>query len=284
MQRTHIIAEIGINHNGDLNIAKKLIDIASISGCDCVKFQKRNPDVCVPKHQKNVIRETPWGTMTYLEYKHRIEFKKEQYDQIKKVAVEHFATNPSVKIKELALELGINERTIVGWRTDPNFMDAIYDRYMVLFGGELPAVLNAMIREAKSGNVQAGRLVLEHSGKLVKNINVTVDSPFEKYLKTVDIDDVEDAEIVEMMEEIPIIESLPERDIEPPVKRNKREKNQIDDAIKKEQYNQKRKEWYKWKKRAIAVGVEPLSARRPTKGQRKTWEDEIIKRESENEG
>ena len=210
--------------------------------------------------------------------------KLQKYDQIKKVAVEHFATNPSVKIKELALELWINERTIVGWRTDPNFMDAIYDRYMVLFGGELPAVLNAMIREAKSGNVQAGRLVLEHSGKLVKNINVTVDSPFEKYLKTVDIDDVEDAEIVEMMEEIPIIESLPERDIEPPVKRNKREKNQIDDAIKKEQYNQKRKEWYKWKKRAIAVGVEPLSARRPTKGQRKTWEDEIIKRESENEG
>ena len=208
--------------------------------------------------------------------------KLQKYEQIKKVAVEHFATTPNVKVKDLALELGINERTIVGWRTDPNFMDAIYDRYMVLFGGELPAVLNAMIREAKSGNVQAGRLVLEHSGKLVKNINVTVDSPFEKYLKTVDID-AEDAEIIEAMEEIPIIESLPERDTEPPVKRNNREKKQIDDAIKKEQYSQKRKEWYRWNKRAEAVGVEPLSARRPTKGQRKTWEDEIIKRESENE-
>ena len=208
--------------------------------------------------------------------------KLQKYDQIKKVAVEHFATNPNVKVKELALELGITERTIVGWRTDPNFMDAIYDRYMVLFGGELPAVLNAMIREAKSGNVQAGRLVLEHSGKLVKNINVTVDSPFEKYLKTVDID-AEDAEIIEAMEEIPIIETLPDRDIEPPIKRNKREKKQIDDAIKKEQYNQKRKEWYRWQKRAKAVGVEPLKAKRPTKGQRKTWEDEIIKRESENE-
>ena len=207
--------------------------------------------------------------------------KLQKYDQIKKVAVEHFATNPNVKVKELALELGITERTIVGWRTDPNFMDAIYDRYMVLFGGELPAVLNAMIREAKSGNVQAGRLVLEHSGKLVKNINVTVDSPFEKYLKTVDID-AEDAEIIEAMEEIPIIESLPDRDTEPPVKRNNREKKQIDDAIKKEQYSQKRKEWYKWKKRAKAVGVEPLSARRPTKGQRKVWEDEIIKRESDD--
>ena len=208
--------------------------------------------------------------------------KLQKYDQIKKVAVEHFATNPNITVKDLALELGITERTIVKWRTDPNFMDAIYDRYMVLFGGELPAILNAMIREAKSGNVQAGRLVLEHSGKLVKNINVTVDSPFEKYLKAVDID-AEDAEIIEVMEEIPIIETLPDRDIEPPIKRNKREKKQIDDAIKKEQYNQKRKEWYRWQKRAKAAGVEPLSARRPTKGQRKAWEDEIIKRESEND-
>ena len=208
--------------------------------------------------------------------------KLQKYDQIKKVAVEHFATNPGITVKELALELGINERTIVVWRTDPNFMDAVYERYMVLFGGELPSVLNAMIREAKSGNVQAGRLVLEHSGKLVKNINVTVDSPFEKYLKSVDIDNVEDAEIIEAMEDIPIIESLPERDDENPDVRNKRENKQIDEALKKEQYSQKRKEWYKWNKRAKAVGVEPLSARRPTKGQRKTWEDKIIKREKEN--
>ena len=207
--------------------------------------------------------------------------KLQKYDQIRKVAVEHFATNPNLTVKDLALELGITERTIVKWRTDPNFMDAIYDRYMVLFGGELPAVLSAMIREAKSGNVQAGRLVLEHSGKLVKNINVTVDSPFEKYLKAVDID-AEDAEIIEVMEDIPIIETLPDRDIEPPIKRNKREKKQIDEAIKKEQYSQKRKEWYKWNKRAKAAGVEPLSARRPTKGQRKAWEDEIIKRESDD--
>ena len=207
--------------------------------------------------------------------------KLQKYEQIKKVAVEHFATNPNLTVKELALELGITERTIVKWRTDPNFMDAIYDRYMVLFGGELPAVLSAMIREAKSGNVQAGRLVLEHSGKLVKNINVTIDSPFEKWLKKIDVDDIEDAEIIEVMEEIPIIETLPDRDTETTIKRSQRENKQIDDAVKKEQYSQKRKEWYKWNKRAKEVGVEPLSARRPTKGQRKAWEDEIIKREND---
>ena len=79
---TYIIAEIGINHNGSLDIAKKLIDIAAVSGCDAVKFQKRNPDVCVPEHQKHVMRDTPWGRMTYLQYKYRVEFGKEEYDEI----------------------------------------------------------------------------------------------------------------------------------------------------------------------------------------------------------
>ena len=82
MNNTYVIAEIGINHNGDLDVAKKLIDVAAVSGCDAVKFQKRNPDVCVPDHQKNVMRETPWGTMSYLEYKYRMEFEKNEYDQI----------------------------------------------------------------------------------------------------------------------------------------------------------------------------------------------------------
>lgn len=80
--RTYIIAEIGINHNGSLDIAKKLIDIAAVAGCDAVKFQKRNPDVCVPEHQKHIMRQTPWGEMTYLQYKYRVEFEKEEYDEI----------------------------------------------------------------------------------------------------------------------------------------------------------------------------------------------------------
>lgn len=75
-----IIAEIGINHNGDLNIAKSLIDIAKLSGCDYVKFQKRNPDVCVPENQKMKIRSTPWGEITYIDYKRKIEFSKKEYD------------------------------------------------------------------------------------------------------------------------------------------------------------------------------------------------------------
>lgn len=79
---TYLIAEIGINHNGDLEIAKQLIDAAVTAGCDAVKFQKRNPDVCVPEDQKAVKRDTPWGKMTYLDYRYRIEFGKREYDEI----------------------------------------------------------------------------------------------------------------------------------------------------------------------------------------------------------
>ena len=82
MEKVYIIAEIGINHNGDIKTAKKLIDVASLAGCDAVKFQKRNPDVCVPDAQKNKMRDTPWGEMTYLEYKHKIEFGQDEYDYL----------------------------------------------------------------------------------------------------------------------------------------------------------------------------------------------------------
>jgi hypothetical protein len=201
---------------------------------------------------------------------------------------EMYALQPDITAQQVADVLGVSVKTVEGWRQDPNFIDAIYERYMLEFGGEIPAVLNAMIREAKSGNVQAGRLVLEHSGKLVKNINVTVDSPFEKFMKKVDNAEVVDAEIIEegmdvISEEMEAI-SLPERKKESPIARVREEKKKIQISIKEEvkrqEYNRKQKIWYEWKKRAKAVGVEPLKAKRPTKGQRKAWEDEIVRREN----
>jgi N-acetylneuraminate synthase len=83
---TYIIGEIGINHNGDLENCKKLIDAAAAAGCNAVKFQKRTPELCVPEAQKSVVRETPWGLMTYLEYRHRIELKDDQYAEIDRYA------------------------------------------------------------------------------------------------------------------------------------------------------------------------------------------------------
>jgi N-acetylneuraminate synthase len=78
----YVIAEIGINHNGDLAIAKRLIDVAHEAGCQAVKFQKRTPEISTPDSQKDIPRETPWGTMTYLDYKRRIEFGDDEYADI----------------------------------------------------------------------------------------------------------------------------------------------------------------------------------------------------------
>ena len=80
--RCNIIAEGGINHNGSIDLAKQLIDVAVVAGCDYIKWQKRNPDVCVPESQKDKLRSTPWGDMTYLDYKKKIEFSKSQYEEI----------------------------------------------------------------------------------------------------------------------------------------------------------------------------------------------------------
>ncbi len=78
----YIIAEIGINHNGSVDTAKELIFGAVGAGADCVKFQKRTPELCVPKDQWCLERDTPWGRMTYIDYRRRVEFDAEQYAEI----------------------------------------------------------------------------------------------------------------------------------------------------------------------------------------------------------
>lgn len=103
----YIIAEIGINHNGEVDIAKKLIDAAVKAGCDAVKFQKRTPEICVPRDQWNKERDTPWGKMSYINYKKRIEFEYEEFSAIdaycKEMGIDWFAScwdEPSVDFLE----------------------------------------------------------------------------------------------------------------------------------------------------------------------------------------
>jgi len=105
--RVYVIAEIGINHNGEVELAKELMECAARAGCDAVKFQKRTPRISVPESQRLVPRETPWGTMTYLEYKERIEFEEPEYLEIdahaKRLGLEWFASPwdvPSVEFLE----------------------------------------------------------------------------------------------------------------------------------------------------------------------------------------
>jgi N-acetylneuraminate synthase len=106
-QLTYIVAEIGINHNGDLDIAKSLIGIARKCGVDAVKFQKRTPELCVPPEQRDRMRETPWGYITYLDYRYRVEFSEEQYREIdrtcREVGIPWFVSvwdEPSVDMME----------------------------------------------------------------------------------------------------------------------------------------------------------------------------------------
>ncbi|MEU8176721.1 N-acetylneuraminate synthase family protein [Microbispora hainanensis] len=87
-QPVYVIGEIGINHNGDVDIARKLIDVAADAGCQAVKFQKRTPEICVPLEQRDQIRQTPWGEMTYMEYKIRTEFGADEYRYIAKYCEE----------------------------------------------------------------------------------------------------------------------------------------------------------------------------------------------------
>jgi len=113
MNPVKIIAEIGINHTGDMDLCKRMILLSKVAGCDYVKIQKRDPDVCVPENQKNKIKDTPWGRMTYLDYKKHIEFNEQQIEELvvysNEIGIEFFASVwdiPSVDIMAKYTRIG----------------------------------------------------------------------------------------------------------------------------------------------------------------------------------
>ena len=196
-------------------------------------------------------------------------------------AVEVYATTPDIQHKDAAVILGVAESTLFRLRRDPNFWAKVYDYYMVTFEGDVVDVLRAMLREAKAGNVQAGRLVLEHSGKLQKNINITIDSPFEKWMAKAEGGvEIEDAEIIEDIKALPDdFIDLPERNKEKGTWKERKDHQKLRKELNKEERrfkrNQDRKEMRKWLKRAKLAGIDPMPARRPTPGQRKEWQNKI---------
>ena len=107
----YVIAEIGLNHNGDVELAKRLIDVAADAGADAVKFQKRTPEIATPEHMRDVPRETPWGTMSYLDYRRRVEFGYDEYVEIGDYALlrglEWFASPWDVPSVAFLEELGV---------------------------------------------------------------------------------------------------------------------------------------------------------------------------------
>ena len=183
-------------------------------------------------------------------------------------AVDIYATTPNVQHNFVADELGISYKTLLKLRKDADFWKKVWDTYLVTYEADVLDVCRAMVREALAGNTSAGRLVLEHSGKLQKNINITISSPFEKYLAS------QERKQLEPSKEITEALLLPVE--------IQQEFQQIDRELeKKKAVLEKRRELYSWSRRAEAVGIAPMPPKRPTKGQRLEWEMSIIKAEDE---
>ena len=215
----------------------------------------------------------------------------------KKIVSNLIALNPNISSSKIAKELNIHIETVKKYRSDPNVIDMIYDRFMEVAGIHLPEILLAQIEEAKRGNTRAAELILKHFGKLQDTLILKVESPFMQHLK---VADVEDAEIVEDIA-IDIGESfevkdqdklppLPERDPlnDTPNTVVRRQHKALRDAELKSRRtyaeNKKKKSANARKRlryRANKVGLKPLPPGKPTPQVRKEWLDELHKRETE---
>ena len=194
-------------------------------------------------------------------------------------AVDIYATTPNVQHKDVADELGVSYKTLLKLRKDADFWKKVWDTYLVTYEADVLDVCRSMVREALAGNVQAGRLVLEHSGKLQKNINITISSPFEKYLESQERKQLEPSkEVFNLSNDT--IGSTQNAEVVPV--EIQQEFQHIDsELLKKKAVLEKRRELYSWSRRAEAVGIAPMPPRRPTKGQRLDWEMSIIRAEDE---
>ena len=197
----------------------------------------------------------------------------------KALAIDVLVTNPEAKIQDVANKAGVTKATIHNWLKDPEFVEVFYQKYMITFGAKLPNILNSMIREAEAGNVQAGRLVLEHSGKLIKRVEVANHkSPFEKFL-TSQVADMQEVEVLDADFDELEIEVLPQRPIidKPPKKKTKQQS--LRELNAKERMNKKRREARRWRERAEAIGIERPKQGRQSPAQRKAWQEKVINRE-----
>ena len=192
-------------------------------------------------------------------------------------AVDIYATTPNVQHKDVADELGISYKTLLKLRKDADFWKKVWDTYLVTYEADVLDVCRSMVREALAGNTSAGRLVLEHSGKLQKNINITISSPFERWLANEEKKQLEPSKEL-LGTNVPRSNDIEDAEIVPEA--IQQEFNHIDkQLIKKKKWLERRKELHSWYKRAEAVGIAPLPAKRPTKGQRLEWEMSIIQAE-----
>ena len=192
-------------------------------------------------------------------------------------AVELFATNPDIEAKRVAEMLDVTPQVVYEYRRDPNFHLQVQDRFMAELENDIPSMVSALKREVLAGNVQATRLMFEYMNKLQKNINITIDSPFENWMKKNEFGEAVDAEIIVDMEEF---KELPPRTANNSHLEVHKERLRVQNAPQKAKslnsHNKTRREQYKWVKRAKAVGIEKLPGKRPTPGQKKIWQNKVI--------
>ena len=188
------------------------------------------------------------------------------------------AVQPNVSYPELAAEVGVHVQTIKKWFARADFNEAIYDRFMEVSGHRLPVVLDAMLREAEQGNVQAGQLILKHFGKLQDNVVIKIESPFEKFLKIGEVTEAEYEENpMDVIERVAITEVLPERNIsnDNPKRKVRTDKKDLEDAKRVAYKRLKERERIKRARglrlRANAVGLALLPSCRQSNHKRKLW-------------
>jgi len=198
----------------------------------------------------------------------------EKWTSAKMKAIELLVDEPGRSHKDISEEVGVSKMTIHRWSKDPEFVEILYQKYMVTFGGRLPTVLGAMIREAEAGNVQAGRLVLEHSGKLIRRVEIAnTKSPFEAFLNSNKKELPLDVEFEDVTVELDVAQKKPvvERIFEETYK--KVEKKISAQQIKKTA--KKRNDARQLRERAKKVGLPLLARGRQSPLKRIKWKEKL---------
>ena len=213
--------------------------------------------------------------------------KKTKFNIKQIAAIERIAMDPGYETKKLSNELSVHPKTINRWKNDIGFISAVYDRFMDIAGKHMPDVIMAQIEEAKAGNTQAATLVLKHFGKFQDTITIKIESPFDQFLKT---SNVEEAEIISEEDAIDIGNSfeLPENTLierdpinDKPKTRVHTENKKISKAYRQKQIKQNRSERYVWLQRAKKVGIDKLGQGRPSPEKLRAWHNSIIQAEND---
>ena len=195
-----------------------------------------------------------------------------------KIAIEMCAMQPEITNKHLSKQLGISYKRACAWRNNPKFIEQTVDRFMELIGKEIPLVMQALVREAKEGNTRSAEIFLKQIGRLQDTLVVKIEAPFTQHLKAKHGAITEDDaitmgnEIEGLLTEVEF-EELPPRNPKNnrPIRQINKDKEETVQAINRAKKNIDRNKRYALRKRAKAVGLEPLTGGRPHPSKTRAW-------------